>query len=150
MSAFMVGHDHIDGLLTLASRASSLIWRTDSEALEHRAGYGRIQRTARTPDYLTLIGRMLLAENSESVGFRYQEDRDPSVLLYEFREVYEPLSTVAGLSMLGCYEYQACEHDGWANSEAKRFCDALRGYLITQLAGYENAPWEFVRREVAA
>lgn len=50
---------------------------------------------------------------------------------------------VETLSILACYEYQSCEHDGWAESEAKRFCEALQGAAIRALPGYDDAPWEW-------
>jgi hypothetical protein len=39
------------------------------------------------------------------------------------------------------YEYQACEHDGWGTSKAKRWIDNLISGLIYSLPGYDAAPW---------
>lgn len=46
-------------------------------------------------------------------------------------------------------EYQSCEHPGWRESEAARFCDALRSHLIARLPGMDEAPWEWTAEKVA-
>jgi hypothetical protein len=52
-------------------------------------------------------------------------------------------TAVEGLSIIACFEYQACEHPGWGTSEAHAFCGALRMKLIHCLPGYPAAPWEW-------
>ena len=52
------------------------------------------------------------------------------------------VSPVVILSAIACYEYQSCEHPGWATSEAHDFCHALRIKMIRMLPGYADAPWE--------
>ena len=43
--------------------------------------------------------------------------------------------------LLDCYACQACDHDGWAASDACRFVEDLCASLLTGLAGYAEAPW---------
>jgi hypothetical protein len=84
---------------------------------------------------------MLAQENTRSLEARYTPaqagasvggfPRHPSKALN--------LSAVAILKALDCYEYQSCEHDGWRDSEAFAFCEALRGTLISKLPGYDGA-----------
>ena len=52
-----------------------------------------------------------------------------------------PLPPVLALKALDCLEYQCAEFDGWDDCEAYRFCQALRRHLISQLPGYDDAPW---------
>lgn len=91
---------------------------------------------------LEQIGAMLLATNRESVDYRYQES--------ELEQVYEHPARKQGAftpgeiaKALSCYEYQSCEHPGWHESEAHAFCDGLRDWLVRQLPGYEEAPWDW-------
>jgi hypothetical protein len=38
--------------------------------------------------------------------------------------------------------YQSCEHPGWEESEARKFCQQLTEGAIARLPGYEAAAWE--------
>lgn len=83
-----------------------------------------------------------------SIGERLAADPE---WVPEFRRIAAELPPpVVVLKALDCYEYQACEDDGWQASEAKRLCDALRAKMIRRLPGYENAPWEWTERKAAA
>jgi hypothetical protein len=50
----------------------------------------------------------------------------------------EPIAT---LKHARCYQYQACEHDEWEVSEARRLTNTLIEAAITALPGYEQAAW---------
>jgi hypothetical protein len=96
--------------------------------------------------------RMLITANVESVAYRYSDD-SPDTLpgprpaywtdldSYRVRLMQARPTAVAGLKMIDNYEYQSCEHPGWEDSEAARFCDALRSRLISALPGYDEAAW---------
>ena len=45
------------------------------------------------------------------------------------------------LKACDCYEYQSCEHPGWATSEAHAYIEALRRHAWQSLVGYEDAEW---------
>lgn len=89
--------------------------------------------------------KMLAKENAESVNYRYNGhapvppvDRFP-----EFnRKVLKEYPLMVLLKAIDCYEYQACEHEGWKTSEAKGFCSRLRKALIQNSPEYANcAGW---------
>lgn len=159
MSAFVVGFDHIDALVTAAESVdtrrhdSGMSWYHEDE--RHELGY--MDTTTATE-----VGRMLIAENVASVCHRYEDcepggdmlpgsvgETDPEFYTFTSVNSYElPPETMAVtvLSLIICYEYQSCEHPGWKTSEAKTFCEALRGKMIRNLPGYDDAPWEFSRK----
>lgn len=164
MSAFMVSKDHIDALVHVALCGPSeregrweeprwaqhdprvTSWRDQQwqQCVAH--GYtGNGSVAAITPDAL---GEMLWTENERSIESRYPSDHAEMLsvdycLGYEWtRPAGRPLSCAAAFKALDCYEYQACEHDGWVDSEAKRFVDALRGAIAGVLPGYDAAQWE--------
>lgn len=142
MSAFIVGTDHIDALLTAAMAWSDggrfSFYRLDSETDE-------LTKFDLTADTASLVGALLLLENQRSVNFRYDDDDLEPV--YEFRALPWKFGKrpdpVVVLKAIDCYVYQSCEHDGWPESTAKRFCVTLQGLMIANLPGYNAAPsWE--------
>lgn len=157
MSAFIVGKDHIDAMVTLSLYAPTY------GPMHWYVGLGQDPRPGATSpathEQADEIGRMLWAENVRSVQGRYPDTVEGGVYPgpndFSAAEVFayrwqrtETLSPVEGLSIIGCYEYQSCEHDEWHTSEAYAFCDALRKRLIHQLPGMEFAPWEYTRPSV--
>lgn len=158
MSCYMVGHDHIDALVTAAASVcherhdSGLSWYHEGERWELHYG---------NADEATNVGQMLMDANLASVCARYSDcepggdlpgtigETDPSA--YEFHSVnnYDlppETQSVVILKALACFEYQACEYRGWDTSSAHAFCQALRSKMIGQLPGYSDANgWEFSR-----
>jgi hypothetical protein len=126
------------------------------------------------------LGQMLVDECVRSVSARYPDDDvDAGELPGPVREhayylqpyVFEPIDTGrqvysigAGLQLavqavantatvaaqLGHYEYQACEHAEWRDSEACAFVQAMRERLLAKLPGAEQASWGFSRPEAVA
>ena len=87
-------------------------------------------------------GAMLWAENYASVSHRYSESEVAPV--YVHRSV--PLNSIADSAvrickLIDCYEYQSCEHPGWEASEARKWCDRLRGEVCGLMRGYDEASW---------
>jgi hypothetical protein len=149
MSAFVVSHDHIDALLSLA--------------LAHRT-YGPVsyfvkdtQRlVAITEENVTEVGRILLTECERSVNHRYPgEDELPGTIgqnaaTYTFRPWPRALDPVAVLKGCDCFDYQACETDDYEASLAWTIIQAIRKRAIHGLPGYDNAEgWEFRRAKRA-
>lgn len=150
MSAYIVSKRHIDAILS-----AELTRRIDYPLSWYHNGQ-RKQLDKFTAD---AVGGMLWQENVESVAKRYPNDKDgerPGPCGLTMIEVmaykWEPISKngipvyiepIAALKALDGYEYQACEHDEWEASEAKAFCDAMRGNLIRRLPGYDAAPWSW-------
>ena len=146
MSAFVVGKAHINAMVRagIGGRYGPLHWYPEGCDFEKSPTL-----TVETADR---VGQMLLDENVKSVMARYDDcevtnlpGRTNAEWLIPFEFVYtlERITAIETLSILACYEYQSCEHDGWKDSEAKCFCDALRKNAINRLPGYDEAPWEW-------
>lgn len=147
MSAFIVGTDHIDYLVSAAVDVGT-----------NGGGFGIYWGGERIDwESATRVGAALLAENIASVAYRYAGSDPgwelpgpiptPSPEEYE----YQPFLTVEPaqvLKALDCYESQSCEHPGWQESDARRFCDALRRRYSAMMPGYEDALWEVSRAEL--
>lgn len=148
----------------------TLQWSRTDPALDPHAD--RVELTHETAD---AVGAMLTAENVRSVQHRYPSDSfddlpgpvanswaaDAMLGTYTYplhgtgpiRIGAAPrhLLTVEALKAIDGYEYQACEHPEWWASEARQFCDALRGMVIGRLAGYDDADtWEVSDRQTAS
>jgi hypothetical protein len=164
MSAFLVGHDHIDLLVDAALYACTegrFSWyHGDRKRVLVPDGLQAIGYDAGFEIEATAAGRMLLAENDRSVAWRYQQPRDQQTWeSYTFRPSVRsraelPKGAVAGgvaqvLKALNCFEYQACETGDWPQSDAFAFCDALRREMCRKVDGYEQAQWEFLRSRAA-
>ncbi len=87
------------------------------------------------------IWSLLAVENAVSVASRYNEE--PSPCLGNHRSG-PSLPPVAVLKALACYEYQSCEHEGWADSIAAKFVAHVRAGMIARLPGFEEADWSIV------
>lgn len=95
-----------------------------------------------------LFAEWLWSENHESYAHRYPDELAHELeehLLVPIRiprsyraEVSDP---VAILKMCAGFEYQACEHPGWHDSNAYRLLNLIRMAAIRELPGYEDAPW---------
>lgn len=143
MSAFVVGYDHIDGLLT---------WAIDQKV----SYYWNNQRTEITRENASKIGRILLKENERSVGHRYPDCKDDPTEMpgtcgqeaadYIYRRFEAPLTAVSIIKACDCLDYQSCEHDEWEQSEAWRIMYTIHKFAGRRTAGYDNAPgWELRR-----
>jgi hypothetical protein len=90
------------------------------------------------------FGAMLLRENMRSLAARYNDPVDNAAIL-AYRPALGPkitsLSIVALIKMVHCYRYQACEHEGWEASDARKATAALESALVHKLPGYEEAAW---------
>jgi hypothetical protein len=160
MSAYEVDKTHIDVLVSAAIAAGrNFYWyhqpadapRTEpGEALPgdgdgdgrytaYLAGLRDNKREV-TRANAGMWGAVLVAENKRSVNHRYDDDEieDP----YQFTFYAGPFDPVGILRALNGYEYQASEHPGWRASEAREFCEALRGEMIRSLPGYDSFPRE--------
>jgi hypothetical protein len=150
MSAYVVHPDHISYLVQVAiglGRAS----RSTLTFGDPRTGIGIEIDTA------SEVGACLLQENIASVRYRYPDCTyddlpgpipTPAAINYQYRPLPVQLDPVQVLKAIRCYEYQSCEHPGWQESEAKRFCELLIDYAVRNLPGYDNAAWEVTREHL--
>ena len=116
MSAFIVGNDHIDALMTFC--------------IDKRVSfYNGVERVQITNQNAEEIGRILLDENVKSVHYRYEgrieNDELNAGADYSFRRFSHyagPLSPLKIIWGVRCLEYQSCEHPEWEQSIAWRIC----------------------------
>jgi hypothetical protein len=105
MSAFTVGKDHIDLLVTVAMRIP-----------------GFDPKFINIPLTGTRLGQTLWTENYASVNYRYAEDTPvPEYIWESVPEVAEGQELHVGhllqiLKAANVYEYQSMEHPGWSDS----------------------------------
>lgn len=161
MSAFIVDKSHIDALVELAlcgpkDRAGhprdswpSFYWHEDDPETGVVRTHELVSKTCNE------VGAMLIRECIVSVACHYPDllwpelpgpipNPDPNEYFFPLDRAFSGFTrptTVEGLKILDCYEYQSCGHAGWRDSSAQRFCDTLRNRLIRALPGYEEAPW---------
>lgn len=129
MSAFTLGSDHIDLLITVAMRIPGF-----------NEQYINIPKTA------DLLGQDLLRENFASVNYRY--DEETPVPEYHWQPVAElqtgELSALTLLQILNavhCYQYQTCEHPAWTDSRAFWVSQAIEVWVegkLTELKWPKN------------
>ena len=154
MSAFMVDDIHITELVRAALRANRSGITIYHENESHPVDCTNAEEWA----------QLLKDENRRSINARYPDTiEDPEHMPGKIGETAEPwvgdigivhsilgtpllkdghpLPPVAILKAINCYEYQACEHDGWKSSLAQAFCQTLTAYTINSLPGYDEAPW---------
>jgi len=156
MSAFIVDKVHISAMIRFGLTAqlrdhSPLGWYAkDPKELPYEEIRGtHRQLTSETQDK---VGQMLLDENVKAVSIRYEDSQitdlpgriDAQYLMpYKFTHSYRTPTPVEVLSLINCYEYQSCEDPEYYESEAHRFCNALKSMAIRSLPGYDEAPWEW-------
>jgi hypothetical protein len=122
MSAFMCSDAHISVLV--------------NAAVEHGIG---LPVNAFDPDAQF---RMLVIENERSLKARYGERAFGMIGVGVHRFTPGPsLPAVHVLKLAQSYEYQACEHDGWETSIAKKWIGTLIAGLVYEIPGYDAAPW---------
>lgn len=164
MSAYVVDRTHIDVLVTAGLSQGTYgplrwLWpelsaEDERDAFQAGEPWGpRAIELAQershqlTPQTANYVGQMLWAENVRSVNHRYEEDEWEQV--YEHQPIPGKVDPLIVLKAIACYQYQSCEHPGWAKSEAHAYTQALQDAMIRALPGYEDAPgWDIGNRDV--
>ena len=150
MSAYLVGHDHIDALLSFA--VLSVRGRGTASYYDDKVG----QRVYLSTENATEIGRTLLAENERSINARYPDtianpndmpgtvgERSANYTFKPWLNVPKPTAILKGCS---CFDYQACETEDYSQSTAWKIIDGIRHQAIRSLPDYDEGPgWEFTR-----
>lgn len=134
MSAFTLGTDHIDLLVTVAMKIPGF-----------NEKYINIPKTA------DLLGQELLNECYRSVNYRYESHNDPeTVPEYHWTPVaelqQENLSALLLLQVLNavhCYSYQSCEHPDWTDSKSFWVSEAIENWVEKKLT---ELKWPKVHR----
>ena len=144
MSAYLVDRHHIAYLVHAAFSHQTGI----ASHLKHRLGVEN-----ETAAMIAMCNE-LTRENIASIEGKYPdvagqpENAPGDQTAYEpwtAREIkgmiwmhIDPLQVLASCS---CYEYQACEHDGWKTSLAKKLIESLVHATIRNIPGYDKAKW---------
>jgi len=105
-----------------------------------RYAIGTPERVTDPPSRAELFAA-LYAENVESLRSRYSDDWDSMVGDAEYKPLALCADPVRIIKAAQCYQYQACEHDGWQTSWARKATDAVISNAIDSLPGYKQAPW---------
>jgi len=136
VSSYVVGDDEIDLLVSQAITGPTV---------NHFYWNGRPMLDSDMDE----IGRMLIAENHASISYAYSPEPASELgvgpIGYTWRATPPTIDPVVVLKAINNYCYQSCEHPGWADSDARKFCDLLRDKTIRSLPGYDEAPWEWTR-----
>jgi len=153
MSAYVVDPLTIDFLIAYClTRRNRLHVYHDLAPSVFGTGPGGVEINEQTADRW---GQVLQDENVRSVQYRYPQDtRDtlpgPSDLedVYSYRHVHTtglsgPIKPVDVLSVLRCYEYQACETPDWKETLAAALVEAIRHHAISALT--MDSPWGISR-----
>ena len=102
---------------------------------------------------LTRVGRDLLTENVKSFEACYHVHGRPKrhemrnemarglLFARAYRFTRRRAKPAAIAKLVRCYDYQACEHDGYEASTAKMVADALIARYPESLPDYEGMPW---------
>jgi hypothetical protein len=160
------GIGHTEPGLIGNTMTSELSWWTTSmqRVREQLNGGDRYDQFRRKLGYdnATEVGQMLLIENVRSLNYRYDLDHDGEEKAKELIDytlqvdeyVYPPGGWIYRLTasdVFGCisnYEYQACEHPEWEDSEAHSFCLNLQHRLLRGLC--KDAPWGMTHDDLDA
>jgi hypothetical protein len=126
MSAFHVSDDHINILLSWARKHNPIV----------SAGNTRFDLT-QSEDYWR-VGAVLRDANNASMNARYGDEPESYLPKTVSVAHLQPINIVSGCN---CFDYQACEYDGWESSGAKSVVDQIRDAATRRVAGYDQC-WE--------
>lgn len=146
MSAFIVSENHIRYLVSAAlhyrMHGGAFTWYSLGTSERQPSRMGTLDPVA---DALgdpavgaDALGSMLWHKNFASVNARYHEKEEAPTYKHGRSVTVDPVQV---LKAVQCYAYQSCEHDGWWDSSARAFCEALKNAAIHKLAGYDQAEW---------
>ena len=149
MSAYMVERHHIHYLIEAATsrcitgNGGALRWFWNADRAAGTIDLGEIRD--RDDQEAARVGQMLWDANRESVSHRYaaraSEYWPPEDYVYG-AHAGRPLISVNPLQVVQacrCYAYQSCEHDGWPDSEAQAFVDALEHHAVSRLVDEDES-----------
>ena len=130
MSAFHVSDLHINALLSWARiYCPTVTTKTTRFDLTQSEDFWR-------------VGAILRECNNASMEARYGDEPQPYLPQKVRVTKLQPVNVV---SACDCFDYQACEYDGWEQSDGKRIIDQIRGSAVHRIPGYEQV-WE-IREE---
>lgn len=138
MSAFMVSDEHINRIVTYATRVLAATTEAGGVGLYYHG-----KQLPVTLDDPQKLGELLYAENARSVGAQhyYRTDVATDQAQMWTYEQGHPVPTVAFLKLCACLEYQSCEGEDYYETLAWKVLAALMFKAIRHLDGYPEAEW---------
>lgn len=90
------------------------------------------------------LANLLAQANADSMNARYPNDPTEAYVFKDEAAVHdsarlELIKPIVMMKAVKCLEYQSCEHEGWAGSDAALACRWLLDEGIRSLPGYDNA-----------
>lgn len=152
MSAFICGEDHFKVLAIFAASRQHGSLNVDPRYIKGLKADHKDTVTG----LATIYADILYQENVRSVRAQYPEGplkSLPGRIEEPIHIVLDPrdqtlakfrLPPVSILKMCDCLEYQSYETDDYRQTVAFRLLDSIRRAAICCLAGYEDAPWDYV------
>lgn len=96
---------------------------------------------------IEVLATLLHRENVASFRARYQGRHESDIGPYAYdRDAVTAVrvgafSAVQIIKAAHCFDYQACEHDGWGDSFACKVIKAIIDHATHKLPGYNEAVW---------
>lgn len=115
MSAFVVGHNHINSIVN---------WAVNHQVIERQQA--------------NEVGQLLWNENVKAVNYRYKE-KDKAEKFEWLPMKARRLTQLEVLKACMCLEYQCDEHPKWKSSKAKQWIQDIKDQAIRKLPGYDQA-----------
>ena len=164
MSSWIVTKEHITALVDLATVPGRGLHFYHENKMHSFESYVTKYDNGTEISYWDWLGQMLWDENVRGVGERYPDSGItdlPGSIGAEHIIPYKHVFTISdprtmptpieGIVVARCYRYQSCDSgDVWDKSLARAFVDALIEELITQLPGYDAAPWGWTEENAHA
>lgn len=144
MSAFIVSRKHI---ATMVWNMREVMGRDAFDAAARWKLRLGPSGTA-TTSWPAAVATALWKENFRSVNHRYNErSRVTKPIVDADFDGVERVGLAQLATLINCYEYQSCEHDGWPKSGAFVFISACREMMLDQLlrthhaSAFSTATW---------
>ncbi len=143
MSAYIVENRHVIYMVKAAISRSLADGDGGSITWGKYPDHKKIHCTANTEELLNIC-HMLQAENAKSYAARYK-DQTPDFIPITAKEFnacfFVTFDPVQVMKAADCFDYQACEHDTWRESEGCQFIEALISKARHAVKGYDKAEW---------
>ena len=154
MSAFMCSDDHIRVLAIAATygtgREAVYTARRDAQQIEEVRRYKPQSADARP---VRLAARTLVLANAAALRDRYGSAHDrfgdavdetgagPEIAEADVARLAPHLTPACIAKLVACYQYQACDWEGFQGSDAERLTWNALERAMRCLPGYDAAPW---------
>lgn len=136
MSAYLVTEEHINYLVDSAKKIGER-GRNSGFSWFHEGEHKKLM----TEDDQTEAGQMLWNANQESMGARYKEEFPAPLYRHKPGRFDLEVDRIQVIKACHCFEYQACEYEGYYTSEAHGFIMGLIKAACQSMRGYDDAEW---------